>query len=164
MSRALKTKQLQIRLSRAEKAALQQAASRAGLDVSAYVLAKLASPVRQTFARAIMAVEAGEGRFALAELNDLLTRLTGAELSEAIADGISPHLSAELANTVAAMVETACARRQVAVPAWTLQIAPLAEPVFGSSLQSLRLYLLTHSPGPFRRRNLFIDATLDARV
>jgi hypothetical protein len=36
--------------------------------------------------------------------------------------------------------------------------------VFGSDLQNLRLYLLTHSPPPFRRRNIFIDSTLGDRV
>jgi hypothetical protein len=41
---------------------------------------------------------------------------------------------------------------------------PLAEPAFGTTLQSLRLYLLTHSPAPFRRRNLFIDASIDDQV
>jgi len=29
---------------------------------------------------------------------------------------------------------------------------------------SLRLYLLTHSPAAFRRRNIFIDATVGAQV
>jgi hypothetical protein len=52
----------------------------------------------------------------------------------------------------------------LAIPEWTRSIAPLAEPVFGSELQSLRLYLLTHSPPPFRARNIFIDATLGDRV
>jgi hypothetical protein len=36
--------------------------------------------------------------------------------------------------------------------------------VFGSTLVSLRLYLLTHSPPPFRRRNIFIDATVGSSV
>jgi hypothetical protein len=62
------------------------------------------------------------------------------------------------------MVEYACARHSVAVPEWTRSILPLAEPVFGSELQSLRLYLLTHSPPPFRARNIFIDSTLGDRV
>jgi hypothetical protein len=68
------------------------------------------------------------------------------------------------ANTIAAMVEFACARRAIALPAWTGEIEPLAEPVFGSALQSLRLYLLKSSPAPFRRRNLFVDATLGSQV
>jgi hypothetical protein len=61
-------------------------------------------------------------------------------------------------------VEYACARRGIEVPAWTGQIPPLASPLFGSQLESLRLYLLTHSPPPFRRRNIFIDASIGARV
>jgi len=31
-------------------------------------------------------------------------------------------------------------------------------------LLGLRLHLLTHSPAPFRRRNIFIDASVGARV
>lgn len=159
-----KTEQLQIRVSKAEKAALQRAASRAGLDVSAYVLARVSSPVAAEFTRLVRAAGQGEGRFALAELNSLLTRLTPPELQEAIVDGIPTRLTPQLANTIAAMVEVACAKQQVALPAWTREIAPLIEPAFGSTLQNLRLYLLTHSPAPFRRRNIFVDATLDDQV
>jgi hypothetical protein len=103
-------------------------------------------------------------RFALAELNSLLSDLTAGELADAVATGPPPGLSAFLANYIAAMVEYACARRAVAVPNWTRSIAPLAEPVFGSELQSLRLYLLTHSPPPFRARNIFIDSSLGDRI
>ena len=35
---------------------------------------------------------------------------------------------------------------------------------FASELKSLRLHLLTKSPAPFRRRNLFVDSTLGDRV
>ena len=164
MTGAAKTEQLQIRVSKAQKAALQRAAARAGLDVSAYVLARVSSPAAEEFARLVRAAGEGEGRFALAELNALLTRLTGPELQEAIAGGIPRRLTPQQANTLAAMVEVACAKQQVALPAWTRQIAPLSEPLFGSALQSLRLYLLTHSPAPFRRRNIFVDATLDDQV
>ena len=69
-----------------------------------------------------------------------------------------------LANYIAAMVEYGCEKRALPVPEWTHGILPLGEPVFGSNLQSLRLHLLTHSPPPFRRRNIFIDATLGTRV
>ena len=164
MAKAAKTEQLQIRLSKAEKAALQRAASRAGLDVSAYVLARVSSSVAAEFARLVRAAGQGEGRFALAELNSLLTRLTAQELQEAIVEGIPARLTPQLANTIAAMVETACAKRALPMPAWTREIAPLIEPAFGSTLQNLRLYLLTHSPAPFRRRNIFIDATLDDQL
>jgi hypothetical protein len=40
----------------------------------------------------------------------------------------------------------------------------LPQPVFGSELKALRLHLLTNSPPAFRRRNIFIDATLGDRV
>jgi len=159
-----KTEQLQIRLSVARKAALQRAAARAGLDVSAYVLARVDAPVAVEFARLVRTAGQGDGRFPLAELNALLTRLTAGELQEAVADGIPGNLAPRMANTIAAMVETACANRQLEYPRWTQRITPLAEPVFGSGLPGLRLYLLTHSPAPFRRRNIFVDATLDDQV
>ena len=164
MSRALKTDQLQIRVSKSEKSAIRQAADRAGLDVSSYVLSRLRSSSAQAFSQAVAQIGQGDERFALAELNALLTRLSSPELREAIADGVPLSLSPLAANTVAAMVEMACAKRGVAVPAWTRGIAVMAEPTFGSKLHSLRLHLLTHSPAPFRRRNIFIDATLDDQV
>jgi hypothetical protein len=103
-------------------------------------------------------------RIALAELNSLLSDLTAGELRDAVATPPPPGLSAFLANYIAAMVEYACARRAVVVPKWTRSITPLAEPVFGSELLSLRLHLLTHSPPPFRARNIFIDSSLGDRV
>jgi uncharacterized protein (DUF1778 family) len=164
MARTLKTEQLQIRVSKAEKSAIQRAAARAGLDVSCYVLARLSCQPAQAFAQALASLGQGEERFALAEINALLTRLSAPELREAIAQELPRSLTPRLANTVAAMVETACAKRAVAIPGWAREITPLAEPVFGSMLEGLRLYLLTHSPAPFRRRNIFIDATLDDQV
>jgi hypothetical protein len=43
-------------------------------------------------------------------------------------------------------------------------VKPLERPWFASSLKSLRLHLLTASPPPFRRRNLFVDSTIGDRV
>jgi hypothetical protein len=102
-------------------------------------------------------------RFALAELNSWLVSLGAGELPDALAaapTGLTPYLG----NYIAAMVEYACAMHDVAPPPWTRSITPLTEPVFGSALMSLRLHLLTHSPAPFRRRNIFIDATIGQRV
>jgi hypothetical protein len=164
MAKMAKTEQLQIRVSKSEKSAIQRAAARAGLEVSAYVLGRVQSLPSETFAELVSRVGQGEARFALAELNTFLTALSAAELCEAMKGGVPRSLSPYLANTVAAMVETACAKRVVMLPAWTREIPPLVEPVFGSTLQSLRLYLLTHSPAPFRRRNIFVDATLDDQV
>jgi hypothetical protein len=164
MSGAAKSAQLQIRVSPAEKAAIQRAARRAGLDMSAYVLARVLPAPAGRFRELTAACrDSEEARFALAELNAWLAGLGAGELQEAVASP-PPALTPFLANYVAAMVEYACARHGVVPPAWTGAIAPLTEPAFGSTLMSLRLHLLTHSPAPFRRRNIFIDATVGARV
>jgi uncharacterized protein (DUF1778 family) len=164
MTRAPKTAQLQIRVSPAEKSALQRAAAHAGLDVSAYVLGRVRAAPAVEFAALVAQLGQGQPRFALAELNALLTRLTSPELREAVEDGPRRPLDPFWANYLAAMVERVCERQVVPVPRWVRETPPLAEPAFGTTLQSLRLYLLTHSPAPFRRRNLFIDASIDDQV
>lgn len=161
---ASKSVQLQIRLSPAEKSAIHRAARRAGLDMSAYVLARALPASAGRFEDLAEACrDAEQARFALAELNSWLAGLAAIELREALASppsGLTPYLS----NYVAAMVEYACAQRGVSPPVWTRGIAPLPEPVFGTALMSLRLYLLSHAPAPFRRRNIFIDASVGARI
>ena len=68
------------------------------------------------------------------------------------------------ANYLAVTVEHAAAIKGVIPPRWTVTVEALDAPWFASSLLSLRLYLLTHSPPPFRRRNLFIDSSVGQRV
>ena len=165
MKKLRKTAQVQIRVSADEKTAIQRAATRAGMDLSAYVLAQVLSIPAGEFRDCVTAcIDSASPRFALAEINSLLSALTAGELRDAVAAPPPPGLTPFLANYIAAMVEYACARRGVAAPAWTRATAPLVEPMFGSELQSLRLHLLTHSPPPFRARNIFIDATVGARV
>ena len=165
MSRNPRSEQLQIRVSPAEKAAIRRAAEHAGLDMSAYVLSR-ALPTTAIRLQACIDECAGPAppSFGLAELNSLLTNWTAAELRDAIAVPPTPALSPFVSNYIAAMVEQACERRSVRVPGWVRAVEPLAEPAFGSPLKSLRLHLLTHSPAPFRRRNIFIDATVGDRV
>lgn len=163
-----KSGQLQIRVSPAEKAAIRSAARRAGLGLSAYVLGRVLPPSTRRFQDLMRdlsraGADSPEVRFTLAELNSWLADLGAGELQEAIASP-PPELTPYLANYVAAMVEYACAKKGVVAPSWPRATAPLAEPVFASALMSLRLYLLTHSPAPFRRRNIFIDATVGSRV
>jgi hypothetical protein len=160
---AAKSAQLQIRVSPGEKAAIQRAARRAGMDMSAYVLARVLPASARRFQDLTAACREGE-RFALAELNSWLAGLGAGEIQDAIASPPASGLTPYLANYIAAMVEYACARQGVPPPAWTRAIPPLAEPVFGSALMSLRLHLLTRSPAPFRRRNIFIDATVGDRA
>jgi uncharacterized protein (DUF1778 family) len=160
-----KTSQLQLRVSPVEKAAIQRAAHRAGMDMSAYVLSRVLPAYEQKVQGLLRGLKDDSARsFVLAELNDLLARLTGEELRQAIAPAPPAWLSAELSNYWAAMVEHACAQRQIRPPAWTVTIPPLEKPMFGSSLESLRLHLLANSPPAFRRRNIFIDTTVGGRV
>lgn len=164
MPSTTKSGQLQIRVSPAQKAAISRAARRAGLGLSAYVLARVLPVPARRFQDLTAACADPEGaRFALAELNTWLANLGAGELQDAVA---SPpvRLTPYLANYVAAMAEVACAQRGLAPPSWLSAIAPLVEPAFGSELMSLRLHLLTHSPAPFRRRNIFIDASVGSRV
>jgi len=164
MPTATKSGQIQIRVSPAQKAAIRRAARRAGLDMSTYVLARLLpAPARRFQDLTQACTDAGNVRFALADLNCWLATLGAGELQEAVSSP-PPQLTPYLANYVAAMTEYACAKKGVAPPSWLRATAPLTEPVFGSALMSLRLYLLTHSPAPFRRRNIFIDASVGSRV
>jgi hypothetical protein len=164
MPAATKSSQLQIRVSPAQKAAIHRAARRAGLDMSAYILARLLSvPARRFQDLTEACANSDDARFALAELNSWLASLGAGEMQDAVSSP-PPQLTPYLANYLAAMVEYACAKNGVVPPSWTRATAALTEPVFGSSLMSLRLYLLSHSPAPFRRRNIFIDASVGSRV
>jgi uncharacterized protein (DUF1778 family) len=165
VSRNPRLSQLQIRVSEAEKSAIRAAAKRAGMDMSTYVLNCVLPLPAQEFRSAVTALsEPGRASFALADLNSLLSNLTATELRDAVASAPEVDLSAFLANYVSAMVETACARHGIPVPAWARRIPPLDAPVFGSDLISLRLHLVTHSPAAFRRRNIFIDSSIGDRL
>lgn len=162
-----KSTQLQIRLTRAQKATLKRLARAARQDVSAYVLARALPEARVRFGEIVRVVRDDEQyRFGLAELNDLLAGLTPAQLRDAVA--VAPPdlwgLSPTRQNYVAAMIEQACNRRSVPAPSWVQLVAPLDTPWFATSLRGLRLHLLRSAPVPFRRRNLFVDAGVGDRV
>lgn len=165
--RAMSTKsgQIQIRVSPHEKAALEGLARRAGQSVSAYVLSRALPAARLRFEELVRALtEEGNRRFVLAELNELLAGLSPLELRAAVADvrleGLSPYLQ----NYVAAMVELASQRKGVAPPPWAREVVPLEKPVFATDLASLRLHLLRSAPVAFKRRNVFVDASVGDRV
>ena len=160
-----KTQQLQIRVSPAEKARLKRLASRAGQDVSAYVLSRVLSPDADRLAALLGALRrAHDRRFVLAELNDLLTALAPVQFHDAVARADPGTLSPLLRNYVAAMVEQAAGQKGVESPEWVREIAPLDEPHFGADLESLRMYLLRAAPVAFKRRNIFVDAAVGDRV
>ena len=150
---------------RRKRTAVCFTAPHVAVDKSACVLSCVLAAPAAAFDEAVTRLsEAAEPSFALAALNSLLSGFTAAELRQAVATAPQAELSPFLANYVAAMSEMACCQCGLPAPAWTLKIEALAEPAFGSALPSLRLYLLTHSPASFRRRNIFIDSSVGAQV
>jgi uncharacterized protein (DUF1778 family) len=161
-----KDRQLQIRVSAAEKAAIQRAADRAGMDVSGWALSRLLPSAQRRFRDLTdaLARQPSHRRFTLAELNDLLTDVRPEAFSDAVAEPPAEGLDPYTANYVAAMVETAAHRKNVPPPAWTLAVQPLSRPMFGSPLLGLRLHLLLAAPPAFKRRNIFVDSGIGDRV
>jgi hypothetical protein len=165
MIRPVRTEQLQIRVTPAEKAAIARAAREAGLGMSAYVLTRVLPDQPAQWRKRLRELERSPGdRIALSGVSGWLRGLAAGELPAAVAEPPPRGLTDFHANYVAAMVEQICAERGVEAPEWTRSVAPLAHPVFASDLLSLRLHLLTHSPPPFRRRNLFVDSSVGAQV
>jgi hypothetical protein len=160
-----KLSQLQLRVTEDQKAAIRRAAERAGMDMSAYVLSRVLPSSATRFQNAV-SVLAGpnDPSFALAEINAFLSKVSTSELAEAIAAAPEVSLPAYEANYLAALVESACSRHMLPIPAWVRSVPPLQMPAFGSELPSLRLYLLTRSPPAFRQRNIFVDSGLGDRV
>jgi uncharacterized protein (DUF1778 family) len=161
-----KDQQLQLRVTAAEKADIQRAAARAGLDVTQWVLNRLLPPAGRRFRELThaLAVDPAARRYTLAELNDLLAGLSAKQFEDATAEPPPANLPPYWANYVAAMVETAANQKGVPAPPWGAAIAPLDEPVFGAEPAALRLHLLTASPPAFRRRRIFVDSTVGDRV
>lgn len=162
---ATKSQQLQVRVTPAEKADLKRLARRAGLDVSSYVLSRVLPPARTRFRKVARALRDGDDhRFALAELNDLLSSLAPTQFADAVADvdleGVSPLLQ----NYVAAMVEQSSYQKGEAPPPWVGDVEPLTEPYFAVSFRRLRPHLLRAAPVAFKRRNIFVDSTVGDRV
>lgn len=165
MRKETKTAQLQIRVSAEQKRAIAHAARRAGMDMSSYVLDRVLG-AQEGRLQELMRLLGNEEtrRYGYAELNDFLVSLSATELRRAVAGRPFGSLPAEAANYVAAMIEQACARAGIEVPAWTREIEPLDTPMFGSQLPGLRLHLLANAPAPFKRRNVFIDTSIGGRV
>lgn len=165
-----KSEQLQIRVTPGQKAALKRHARAAGLDVSGYVLARVLPPEHDRFADLIRELgTTTDHRFVLAALHDFLMAcppmafadaLQPASFTIPVLAGLSPFLQ----NYVAAMVEQAADQKGLTPPSWVRDVPPLDTPNFAGALRSLRQYLLAVSPVPFKRRNLFVDATIGDRV
>lgn len=161
-----KTEQLQLRVTAEQKERIKAQAAQAGQDVSKWVLGLLLPEVADEFQRLTDRLKSDPFGYsvALAALHDFLQALNAKKLELAVRTVELDGVGAWAANYLAAMVEYACVDRQVPVPDWARAVEPLSTPWFATRLESLRLHLLTSSPAPFRRRNLFVDSTLGARV
>jgi hypothetical protein len=160
-----KTQQLQIRVTPQQKAALKRLARAAGCDLSSYVLSRLVPERTDRFAEILQALQkAVDHRYALAELNDFLHASPPRALADAVAHADLGDLSPYLRNYVAAMVEQASNAKQVAPPSWVRSVIPLESPRFATPMASLRMHLLQSAPVPFKRRNIFVDAGVGARI
>jgi hypothetical protein len=162
---ATKSRQLQIRVTDAQKTRVRRLAKAAGQEISAYVLSRVLPAESARFAELIRGLrQAADRRFWLAELNGFLTGLAPVEFPEAVARADLAGLSPLDRNYVAALVEQAAARNRVAPPEWVAEVPPLVEPYFATTLRSLRPHLLRAAPVAFKRRNLFVDTGLGGRV
>jgi hypothetical protein len=167
MAKMGKTTQLQLRVALAEKREIQRRAKGAGVSVSAWVLGQLLPQPQLEFQQLVTDLARTGGRtasFALAALHDFLLRQQTTSFEIAANEAPKATLSPFLHTYLAAMIEHAAVRKGARVPQWVLSVGPLAEPHFASELASLRLYLLSHSPAAFRRRNLFVDSAVGSRV
>jgi uncharacterized protein (DUF1778 family) len=160
-----KTEQVQIRVSPQQKRAIQRHAAKAGTTMSEWILAKVFPSPQAAFQDLVEALAASDRpSYVFAELLELLDPLSAEAFERVVAEPPRAGLDPYWQNYLAATVEHAASMKSARVPAWTRDVAPLAAPVFGSSLRSVRLHLLLDSPAPFAARNLFIDASVGARV
>ena len=136
------------------------------MNLSTWVLSRLLPNRQNQFQELILSL--GENpenrRYLLAELNDLLAQAGKSELQQIMEQMPTVQLEPYTVNYIAAMIETVAHKLEMPVTGWVVTIPPLPTPVFASELMSLRLHLLTHSPPAFRRRNIFIDASIGDRV
>ncbi len=160
-----KTEQLQVRVSRAQKLAIKRQAARAQMSMSEWLLNQVFPSSQAIFQSLVDELAASSQRsYAFAELLEFLAPLGAEAFESAVAEPPQARLNPYWQNYLAATLEQAAATKQAKPPSWTRDVAPLDEPVFGSSLESLRLHLLLNSPPAFVERNIFIDASVGDRV
>lgn len=160
-----KSSQLQIRVSPKQKATIKRAAKASGLDMSEYILLKVIPPKREKALHLIKSLKSNsKASLILASFHDLIINCSAEEFVDTFSnfdlDGLEPYLQ----NYIAALIELGAKQKKILPPEFVKKVPRLREPYFASQLQSLRLHLLTSSPLPFRKRNLFIDSSLGDRV
>jgi uncharacterized protein (DUF1778 family) len=165
VQKAHKTEQLQIRVSSAQKLAIKLQAEKAQISMSEWILNKVLPSPQVTFQSLVEELAASDQpSYVFAELLEVLGPMSADEYEIAVSEAPSAQLDPYWRNYLAATVEQAAAAKHAKIPSWTLDVAPLDQPVFGSSLKSLRLHLLVNSPAAFLARDIFIDANVGDRV
>ena len=165
MRKQRKTEQLQIRVSPPQKRAIQKQAQIARMNMSDWVLAKLLPSAKFNYRDLLEQIAASEKpSFAFAELLELIGPMSADEFASVVAEAPVVELDPYWKNYLAATIEHAAAMKHARAPSWTRDVIPLAEPVFGSSLESLKLHLLVNSPPAFIARNIFVDSSVGDRV
>jgi len=165
VGRGHKTEQIQVRVSASQKLAIKKQAQKARMSVSEWILRQALPSSRRAFQALVGELAASsQPSYAFAEILELLGPMSAAEYEIAVSEPPAVQLDPYWASYLAATVEHGAAARHVKAPRWTRDVPPLESPVFGSSLESLRLHLLVASPPAFARRNIFIDASLGGRV
>jgi len=160
-----KTEQLQVRVSPSQKLAIKKQAAKARMTMSEWVLNKVLPSLQTSFNSLLEDLAASdEPGYAFAELLELIDSMNADEFEQTVSEPPGVQLDPYWQNYLAATVEHAAAVKHAKVPRWTRAVAPLDEPVFGSSLESLRLHLLVNSPPAFIQRNIFVDSSVGKRV
>jgi uncharacterized protein (DUF1778 family) len=160
-----KTDQLQIRVAPEQKRALKRLAREAGADVSSWVLTQVLPAEADRFQAFVARLaEPASRRYALAELADWLRGLSAGAFRRAVAGRPVAALDPHTLNYLAAAIDLAARRRGLEPPGWIEKVPIPRSPMFGSTLEAVRLHLLTRAPVALRRRNVFADASLDERV
>ncbi|HBF14030.1 MAG TPA: hypothetical protein DDW49_11695 [Deltaproteobacteria bacterium] len=160
-----KTTHIQMRVSQKEKKALYGLSKKAKMGMSEWILEQIFPPQKEKWQQLVKQLASSQNpQFVLADINDVLTRTSSQEFSKISSEPPLAKLTPYWLNYLAAMVEYAASIKNVPPPEWIMTIPSLEKPVFGTELLSLRLHLLTHSPVPFRNRNIFIDSSLGDRI
>ncbi len=162
----MKNSHLQIRVSDRDKKFIKSKALSEGLSVSEWVLKVVGATRGECFLNLVHEIDAAakcDEQAAYAALSDYLAGLKNKEFSEVLPR--PERLSSEIKEAlIASMVEYAAARVGAHPPEWASRIGPLEEPLFLTTLFTLRPYLMRVSPIQFKRRNIFVDSAVGGRV
>lgn len=161
----IKSAQLQIRVTPEQKRTMKRLARESATDMSSWILDRVLPPESLRFQALTGALARSEARpYALAEVEDYLRSLPVGAFARATSEAPRSPIDPATLNHLAGAIDRAAVKRGVAPPAWVKRVPASTTPTFGSRLKSARLHLLTNSPVAMRRRNVFVDASIDERA